>query len=316
MLVFAEINMDFDGKPQTILIRIVFCFLFIKVTFTDPKCHINNLINFPRVSLFEHIYDMLIYILAGLIFFSDPLQVLLLILSKFQRSDWLLIPWNHYKTARFSDDISENKSYLSNWIHLILEGKFGRDPLICQGAGRGSRPEVLFKKDALRNFTKFTGKHLCQSLFFNQAAGLRPAASFAKRLWHRCFPVSFAKFLKTPFLQNTSGRLLLASAILFQLFYIFLCLDFFDLMLSFAAETSAFISKPRQVFFHKIIDNISLCASKFIFLFFVKNFCFPVNFVKFLNTPRVAASFSKEASFWLVFPISIPWTQGSQMFRK
>ena len=156
---------------------------------------------------------------------------------------------------------------------------------------------MLFKKDALRNFTKFTGKHLCQSLFFNQAAGLRPAASFAKRLWHRCFPVSFAKFLKTPFLQNTSGRLLLASAILFQLFYIFLCLDFFDLMLSFAAETSAFISKPRQVFFHKILDNISLCASKFIFLFFVKNFCFPVNFVKFLNTPRVAASFSKEASF-------------------
>ena len=30
-----------------------------------------------------------------------------------------------------------------------------------------------------------------------------------KRLWHRCFPVNFAKFLRTPFLQNTSGRLLL-----------------------------------------------------------------------------------------------------------
>ena len=31
-----------------------------------------------------------------------------------------------------------------------------------------------------------------------------------KRLWHRCFPpVNFAKFLKIPFLQNTSGRLLL-----------------------------------------------------------------------------------------------------------
>ena len=27
--------------------------------------------------------------------------------------------------------------------------------------------------------------------------------------WHRCFPVNFAKFLSTPFLQNTSGRLLL-----------------------------------------------------------------------------------------------------------
>ena len=29
------------------------------------------------------------------------------------------------------------------------------------------------KKGLLRNFTKFTGKHLCQSLFFNKVAGLR-----------------------------------------------------------------------------------------------------------------------------------------------
>ena len=25
------------------------------------------------------------------------------------------------------------------------------------------------------------------------------------RLWHRCFPVNFAKFLRTPFQQNTTG---------------------------------------------------------------------------------------------------------------
>ena len=30
------------------------------------------------------------------------------------------------------------------------------------------------------------------------------------RLWHRYFPVNCAKFLRTPFLQNTSGRLFLA----------------------------------------------------------------------------------------------------------
>ena len=36
-----------------------------------------------------------------------------------------------------------------------------------------------------RNFAKFTGNHLCQSLFFNKDAGLRP--------------VSFVKFLRTPF---------------------------------------------------------------------------------------------------------------------
>ena len=36
---------------------------------------------------------------------------------------------------------------------------------------RSSRPEVFCKKGALINFTKFTGKHLCQSLFFNKVAG-------------------------------------------------------------------------------------------------------------------------------------------------
>ena len=32
---------------------------------------------------------------------------------------------------------------------------------------------------------------------------LRPSTLLKKRLWHRCFPVKFAKFLGTPFLQNT-----------------------------------------------------------------------------------------------------------------
>ena len=50
---------------------------------------------------------------------------------------------------------------------------------------------------------------MCQSLFFNKVASLRPATLSKKRLWHRCFPVNFAKFLRTPFLQNTSGQLLL-----------------------------------------------------------------------------------------------------------
>ena len=41
------------------------------------------------------------------------------------------------------------------------------------------------------------------------ASGLRSAALLIKRLWHRCFPLDFVNFLRTPFLQNTSGRLLL-----------------------------------------------------------------------------------------------------------
>ena len=40
----------------------------------------------------------------------------------------------------------------------------------------------------------------------------RPTTLLKKRLWHRCFPVNLAKFLKTRVLQNTSGRLLLKTS--------------------------------------------------------------------------------------------------------
>ena len=36
---------------------------------------------------------------------------------------------------------------------------------------RSSRSEVLCKKGVLRNFGKFTGKYLCQNLFFNKVVG-------------------------------------------------------------------------------------------------------------------------------------------------
>ena len=68
-------------------------------------------------------------------------------------------------------------------------------------------------RGAIRNFAKFTWKYLCQSLFLIklQALGLRPATLLKKRHWRKCFPVNFAKFLTTPFLQSTSGWLLLTK---------------------------------------------------------------------------------------------------------
>ena len=61
---------------------------------------------------------------------------------------------------------------------------------------------MLCKKRVLRNFAKFTGKYLCQSFFFNEVAILRSATLFKKRFWHRCFPLNFAKFLRTSFLKE------------------------------------------------------------------------------------------------------------------
>ena len=59
--------------------------------------------------------------------------------------------------------------------------------------------EVFYKKVVLRHFAKFTGKHLCQSLFFNKVAGLRPATLLNKKTFASCVRVNFAKFLRTPF---------------------------------------------------------------------------------------------------------------------
>ena len=42
--------------------------------------------------------------------------------------------------------------------------------------------EVFCKNNVLKNFTKFKGEHLRQSLFFNKVAGLGPASLLKTRL--------------------------------------------------------------------------------------------------------------------------------------
>ena len=58
------------------------------------------------------------------------------------------------------------------------------------GMLRSNHPEVLCKKDVLRNLTTL----------------------LKKRLLHSCFPVNFAKFLRTPFLTEHLWWLLLNVA--------------------------------------------------------------------------------------------------------
>ena len=55
---------------------------------------------------------------------------------------------------------------------------------------------------------------ICGLLF--EFCRLKPATLLKKRLWHRCFAVNFVKFLRTPFLQNSSGRLLLSIYLIFK----------------------------------------------------------------------------------------------------
>ena len=74
---------------------------------------------------------------------------------------------------------------------------------------RSSQRSCSVSKGVLRNFAKFTGKHLFQSLYFNKVAGLRRVTLLKLTLWCTWFPVNFAKFLGAPFSKNTSRRLLL-----------------------------------------------------------------------------------------------------------
>ena len=73
---------------------------------------------------------------------------------------------------------------------------------------RSSHRRCSVRKAVLRNFAKFTRKHLCQSLFFNKVLGW-PATLLKRKLWNRCFSVNFEKLLRISFLHSTSGRLLL-----------------------------------------------------------------------------------------------------------
>ena len=66
--------------------------------------------------------------------------------------------------------------------------------------------KVIIKKYVLNSFTKFKGKHMCWRLLFHEVADLRHATLLKKSLQYRCFPLNFAKFLRTYFLQNITGR--------------------------------------------------------------------------------------------------------------
>ena len=75
------------------------------------------------------------------------------------------------------------------------------------------------------------------------------------RLRHRCFPVNFAKFLRTPFLQNTSGRLLLQINQIYSSF-----------------ERREFVTLKHNLFQHvhaclNLVIKQCLCACFYLFIF-------------------------------------------------
>ena len=64
---------------------------------------------------------------------------------------------------------------------------------------RSSHQKCSEKKKVLRNFAKFTGKHLYHSLFSHKVAGLRPATLFKKETLAQVFSHEFWEIFKNTY---------------------------------------------------------------------------------------------------------------------
>ena len=111
------------------------------------------------------------------------------ILSKYRQ-----IPWTHdssfWKVTLYFSLQLVNLPLITVWnYHMVNVKRRGSTPKRKTGIFYCSLLSL-----AIRN-------HFCH----------QPTTLLKKRLWHRCFFVNFVKFLRIPFLQNTSGPLLLVS---------------------------------------------------------------------------------------------------------
>ena len=129
-----------------------------------------------------------IYFAPHYIWFSEVIIIPLFLRRRFQRIFKFAAPYlqNYIKKLL---QLATNFTY---WRHI------------------SNRLELFCKKGVLRNFAKFTGKHLIQRLFFNKVAGLKAFVKIRfqhkglhlyekKSLWHSCFPLNFTNFLRTSF---------------------------------------------------------------------------------------------------------------------
>ena len=96
-------------------------------------------------------------------------------------------------------EFGKGQSNLSNDNMMFL-------PMLLEAV---SRDDYLWKICCKKVLQKFTGKHLCRNHFLNKVTDLQGAPLLKKRLWHRCFPVNFVKFVRKPILKSICERLLL-----------------------------------------------------------------------------------------------------------
>ena len=98
------------------------------------------------------------------------------------------------------------------------------------GPFRSSRLEVFLRRGVLKTCNKFTGEHPCRSVI-----SMKLQSNFIEiTLRHGCSPLNLLHIFRTPFLKNTSGRLLLSfpSAIVICIYKRFRGLGIADVLVS------------------------------------------------------------------------------------
>ena len=68
-----------------------------------------------------------------------------------------------------------------------------------------NQPLEVFCQKVLLELSQYLQENTCARVSFLIKVRPWPGTLLKKRLWHRCFPVNLAKFLRTPFSQITSG---------------------------------------------------------------------------------------------------------------
>ena len=116
---------------------------------------------------------------------------------------------------------------------------------------------MFYKKAVLKNFSIFTGKHLCWSLFSIKLQACNFIYIFIKkRLRYRCFPVNITNFLRPPILKNICKRLLLILVeviFLYKLILIvYFCVStFLVISVYHLIQKRKCIHKKEQLFFYR-----------------------------------------------------------------
>ena len=80
------------------------------------------------------------------------------------------------------------RRFWSSWIHDLNQTYLRRS--------RSCHCRCSVRKGVPRNFAKFSGKHLCQSLFINKVVGLRSATLLKKETLAQLFSCQFCKISK------------------------------------------------------------------------------------------------------------------------